>query len=991
MSQANEQVRAELGRRVSALTTSLGYAARDGNFLVPQVADAATRSHLVEDAFERIGVNAIFGVSGKGERTGFQPFVYVASAASDHEAKDLHRRAWTQGVAPILLIVRASSVEIRKGLQPPPDHVEEVPFDPDGATLPDKLRAVSAERICASHFWVDFQASVAGIGVDERLIEAIRALNARVSDEFPLAAKANGLLNRLIGRMIYLCVLVDRGIVDEPWMTGKLKAAGFAKSAFPSEALNRGARSERPAWSAREMWAVMDAIDDAINGCVFNIPPKERRLVDDGMARMIHGVIRCGDKVGKAGGGLQLSFLDFAFDLLRTETISAIYQEFLRSESTTAQAKDGAFYTPPFVAEHVVDLVARESAFTPSSRVLDPACGSGVFLVTAYRRLLEGNRPKGGWSETHAASARAILVDAIHGIEKNPQAANVCRFSLYLTLLDYIGPVSISRLAELVPGEKFLPDLDANIRVASAFEDKLVEPRSFSHVVTNPPWVTSKGVKDRSTGKGGSDAGPGVVDADLAKFDETLAKSGLSIAHDRYSDRFVWLSKLRFLAGDGVLGVVLPTRSLIARQSGRFTHDLATLMTPRSIVNLAHFRYSLFAGARAPAAVVVLRNRPSMGHETVEALRPTRSSLPVGGRLKRAWTILASDGEADVCRVRDLLDGANGWFGPMMLSSADRQISDALSSLSVSRRRRLSDFLDRSGLAIKGGGDVSKTGIPEPSDVAERKALWALGRAELETVRPSYQPLFGGRVLLIPRSFRNIEYLEDPHAFRSTINAIYPASPATREGDRYVEGMRGLASFLRSGVAGYFTALFGASYTLMKDRMELRDLLRFPFPYEDIRDARLGRLAEPGVDVDESILDAMDASKMLRELVREHLSFTGAYADGGVPDDAYDRVTPDMIRHYRHQVQADLARSLGRLQPSVTIDGTDGEIVCLSVRVGKEPSPVPKPPEGYIGISSFVVEKATGNSFIYKSNVRNAFTLRQATADAAWIVRRLVA
>ena len=109
----------------------------------------------------------------------------------------------------------------------------------------------------------------------------------------------------------------------------------------------------------------------------------------------------------------------------------------------------------------------------------------------AYRRILEREMPQRDWAAVDFHKARIILETAIFGIEKNRQAANVTRFSLYLTLLDYIENASIAELKYMAGSFRVFPALDANVLDRDLFSMTAAELGRlgrFSHVVGNPPW-----------------------------------------------------------------------------------------------------------------------------------------------------------------------------------------------------------------------------------------------------------------------------------------------------------------------------------------------------------------------------------------------------------------------------------------------------------------------------------------------------------------------
>lgn len=142
------------------------------------------------------------------------------------------------------------------------------------------------------------------------------------------------------------------------------------------------------------------------------------------------------------------------------ETVAQSYEQCLASCEQGARRKsDGVFYTPVPIADrllaHTLDARIAKSSYEAlaSMRVLDPSCGSGVFLVGAYRRLLgahlahwkkrpagarEGRvvRVRGAWRLTWAARLD-ILQASIHGADLDAHALELARFSLLLEALEH--------------------------------------------------------------------------------------------------------------------------------------------------------------------------------------------------------------------------------------------------------------------------------------------------------------------------------------------------------------------------------------------------------------------------------------------------------------------------------------------------------------------------------------------------------------------------
>ena len=138
-------------------------------------------------------------------------------------------------------------------------------------------------------------------------------------------------------------------------------------------------------------------------------------------------------------------------------------------ESLMAAAErraSGVYYTPhelvARVAEHALSAALQSPAAQDARdlRVLDPACGSGAFLVYVLERLAELRRARGE-SGSVAAIRRDVLARSIFGVDLNPTAVWLCELRLWLSVViesDESDPL-------LVPA---LPNLDRNIRTGDA-------------------------------------------------------------------------------------------------------------------------------------------------------------------------------------------------------------------------------------------------------------------------------------------------------------------------------------------------------------------------------------------------------------------------------------------------------------------------------------------------------------------------------------------
>jgi hypothetical protein len=126
----------------------------------------------------------------------------------------------------------------------------------------------------------------------------------------------------------------------------------------------------------------------------------------------------------------------YAFDVIPLEFISSIYETFVIERAS----RDGIFYTPPHMVDFVLDRVLPWHGSTWDLKILDPSCGSGIFLVKAFQRLVHRWKAANPGQPVRAEVLRRLLERNIFGVDIDPHAVRVACFSLYLAMCDEIEP-----------------------------------------------------------------------------------------------------------------------------------------------------------------------------------------------------------------------------------------------------------------------------------------------------------------------------------------------------------------------------------------------------------------------------------------------------------------------------------------------------------------------------------------------------------------------
>ncbi|MDD4858653.1 MAG: N-6 DNA methylase [Dehalococcoidales bacterium] len=203
--------------------------------------------------------------------------------------------------------------------------------------------------------------------------------------------------------------------------------------------------------------------------------------------------------------------IDFVLDKLGEHDFSKISKDVLgnayeRHISREERKRLGQFYTPDLL----VNYILNEVNITPDKKILDPACGSGGFLIKAYDRLRKLYTAE-GWEEglIHAK----ILEKNLFGIDINPFATQLTVMNLLLKDLDHptsklnvVGGNSLEKL-ELT----FDLDIYETEHPLSSVEDtntpkvslsKLLKNRPFDIIVSNPPYIFTRSMAISELEKG---------------------------------------------------------------------------------------------------------------------------------------------------------------------------------------------------------------------------------------------------------------------------------------------------------------------------------------------------------------------------------------------------------------------------------------------------------------------------------------------------------
>ena len=420
------------------------------------------------------------------------PQIYVYDntnkPVTEQELTEKQRRIWNSAQVPLLYIFTKTEVLIVNTYNGPKIVAGNIKFDlleriKIGVEI-DKQLKYSGKSFDNGFFWEEddnrkkFSLSKSAF---EKLITALKEvrkelLNANVlnKNEKLSEDRQKIIVHKLLVMSIFLKYLEEKE--DDNGNT--VFQDGFFKNYHPQannfiEVLNYNGDAVR----------LFRDLSNHFNGEIFKLTIDKEKDIDEEKDLKKLNLSKFAEffegKTEKGGQGTLWRL--YSFKDLPVELISNIYEEFIEGK------KDGIVYTPPFLVNFLIDeVLPLNSKHTNTEvKILDPACGSGIFLVQAYKRLIHRWRFKNNWAPPSKDILKKILLDNIYGVDKEEDAIRLTAFSLTLALCDELSPLVIWK--EL----KFDTLRNINLHDKDFFEviEQKKLPTDFDIVIGNPPFI----------------------------------------------------------------------------------------------------------------------------------------------------------------------------------------------------------------------------------------------------------------------------------------------------------------------------------------------------------------------------------------------------------------------------------------------------------------------------------------------------------------------
>lgn len=519
------------------------------------------------------GARAVFFEAGRhGRAQVAQALIFDSDDGLDDAGfAELHKRLWSWGGVPLVYRASPGLIQLFRCAHEP-DFLgqDDVPVCrpirilSQAADIADHLDAWwNADQIRNGSIWDDPIACELMLSAPKAahrtLVEAVRTLANQLTESGLLEAS-------LRRRLLILSLLI--AYLEERWV---LKPEDFSR-AKPGAVKFFEVLEDGPA-----LIKLLEALEDRFNGHVFRLTDAERTTLMESSelanyARLIEGR---SDPTGQLSLWRLYSFRD-----LPVELISNIYQLFVKDASSS-------IYTPPalvrLMLEETLSWARLDALMAGDGVILDPACGSGVFLVEAYKRLVLHWRMRNDWARPEIDQLRPLL-RRVHGIDVEEGAIELAAFSLCLCLCDALQPEDIRGSVKLFP-----PLAGVTLRWSCFFQAKadLLVDAPVAVIVGNPPFESA-------------------LKTEGAKKSYAAYKKVHGLLADTQLAYLFLHEAMELLEPGGVLALVEPAGFLYNQNADAFRRRFFERWAVREILDFVSVRGLFKKGNADPKVVVVL-------------------------------------------------------------------------------------------------------------------------------------------------------------------------------------------------------------------------------------------------------------------------------------------------------------------------------------------------------------------------------------------------
>jgi len=725
------------------------------------------------------------------------------------ELDGVRRRIWNQNLATILVHVQGERAVVHpaRKLESAEQILSLREIRRDGPFSASEL--VSARLTSRLPEWFDKNARV-----DHKLLRNISTAVKRLTEEGFDGGRDESerkkLAELLMGEILFVSYLEHRKIVGETYRrrrdVGQLLELVGSEDRGGVQQLIRLLRSDFNgdflAEDSHEPWALL-------NGSGYNL--------------LNQFLLRTDMQTGQG------DFWNYDFSHIPVELLSGLYEIFL---SPKDQDKQGAFYTPRHLAALAVDQAFEYSPNPLEETIFDGACGSGILLTTAYRRLIALSERQHGRPLTFADRCE-LLGRTVFGGDINPMACRVTAFSLYLSIFEGLDPTDIIEAQE--SDQAKLPKLrGVNLAVGSEAGDifseaHAFERKRFSLVISNPPWREPEGSEQTTA-------------------DAWAARSGALLTQRQIAGAYA-LRALDFLENEGRACLLLPVGQLLGDTSAKFVVQLLRRYQPLQIINFGDLQGLLFPTASHACHLFFGQRRPVDAGQTVPFRETFDYCVPKADLTIALGHLTLQSADLHRLQTVSVLDDPQRLVTLMWGDASDLSIWTRLRI-----RGTLGEFaksarggwtrISRKGIHLTDKGrtsmsaeplrdlphlraDALKTGSPLIHE--DLLGAWPQDQKTVVGLNNSLWRVFDGPRVVFPDGVSRRELNLRAHYYGGKATFTCSVGVISSRDEEDAPLLKFVAVYLRSSLARYFLVLCAWKILCERNGVHLNDVKKFPF------------------------------------------------------------------------------------------------------------------------------------------------------------------
>jgi len=432
---------------------------------------------------KKVGANAVYFRNFPDLNRPSKPQLYIFDFTSNEEdIVEIHKNVWSSTEVRLYLVITKTEIKFFNSSKPVEQnksgdlHISPFETLSIAGDAIKKYKEYSAKKFDNGSFWEETKYDFGyGETAYEKLISQLKITRNQFLDVIKLDKE---IASKLLVLGILVKYLEERVDTDENGNETRVFTSDF----FNQEKFGFSTDFTATIRKGNEFTInLFDYLSNHFNGKIFYLSDDFKEQLRDKdlspLADFLSGVL---DKNQFVFWRL------YSFNYLPIELISSIYEMFLEADNST-----GVAYTPSYLVSFMIDECMPINQPKEDFKILDPACGSGIFLVSAYKRIIDwwrvSNYEKTGkWivpGKENLEDLKKLLKESIYGIDIANEAVDLAIFSLSLTLCDILSP-------KVIWENLRFDNLNDNV-VGSDFFDWYPEntDKKFDLIIGNPPFI----------------------------------------------------------------------------------------------------------------------------------------------------------------------------------------------------------------------------------------------------------------------------------------------------------------------------------------------------------------------------------------------------------------------------------------------------------------------------------------------------------------------